>query len=63
MKATSNKNCKVGAAMSFFSAVCFAGSAIFFAKSPTPNMALVFSAIAILNGVVGVILLKKSKQP
>ncbi|MEI8290724.1 MAG: hypothetical protein WCH99_14755 [Verrucomicrobiota bacterium] len=63
MKTTPFKNRKLGAGMAFYAAVCFAGAAVFFAKSPTPNMALVFSAIAILNVVLGVVILKKGKQP
>jgi len=62
MKTTPIKNRKLGAGMSFFAAVCFAGSAIWFAKSPTPNMALVFFTIALLNIVLGVVILKKGKQ-
>lgn len=62
MKATPIKNRKFGAGMSFFAAVCFAGSAIFFAKSPTPNMAFVFLPIAMLNVILGVVILKKGKQ-
>ena len=49
--------------MGFFAAVCFAGSAICFTKSPTPNMALVFFTIAMLNVVLGVVILKRGKQP
>jgi hypothetical protein len=62
MKATPIKNKKLGAGMSFFAAVCFAGSAIFFAKSPIPNMALVFFTIALLNVVLSLVILKKGKQ-
>ena len=62
MKATPKRNWKVGAGMSFFAAVCFTGSAICFAKSPTPNMALIYSTIAMLNFVAGIVMLKKSKQ-
>jgi hypothetical protein len=62
MKAIPFKNRKLGAGMSFYAAVCFAGSAVFFAKSATPILSLALLTMSVLYIFVGIVILRKWKQ-
>jgi hypothetical protein len=57
------KNCKVGGIMILVSSGLIGGAGVCYTKSPQPILAFGFFIVAILYAGLGILLLKKSKQP